>query len=423
MTVPLKILSFKGAGRVLPHTLVDVQQTLVRAGHTVSVLDLPAEWYHALVVFADAMVKTEPDIIFTVDHCGILPHILAVYPNPVKVIYWFYDDPLRLLAESHLLIRHCSSIYLWDRHYIEPLCEMGFLNVKYQHFGTNPLVYTRQPGSYQYDVTFVASHTPRREDMLRRLADQGQCIHLFGNDLWRSLAHPNVLFHGHADNRKDCPRIYSQSKININITNEQLVTSLPVRLFDTMACGGFILTDYREDVDQIFEPDHELAVYHDEVELLDKINYYLTHEAEREQIAAAGMKKVREHYTFDVLIPKMLDEVLHTPIDYERKMPNEIIDHVRAHWLMSLSFMRQGKRKAAAKMLEPVKDSCSADEVYLMAECALQAMDGNIYVVKQLLERMVNQEITAHKGDILSDAEEHRFTHWSLLYEIFFHKR
>ena len=72
---------------------------------------------------------------------------------------------------------------------------------------------------------------------MKELADRGVEIYLFGNSQWGSLNHPGIRFHGFADNRTECPDIYSQSKINLNITNEQLLTSLPVRIFDVGACG------------------------------------------------------------------------------------------------------------------------------------------------------------------------------------------
>ena len=44
-------------------------------------------------------------------------------------------------------------------------------------------------------------------------------------------------------------------------------------------------------------------------DLLHKIEYYLAHDDEREEIAHNGYLKVKEHYTFEKCLEKILDTV------------------------------------------------------------------------------------------------------------------
>lgn len=44
-------------------------------------------------------------------------------------------------------------------------------------------------------------------------------------------------------------------------------------------------------------------------ELLEKVEYYLQHDKEREQIARAGHDKVLDHYTYEKKLEKLLSWV------------------------------------------------------------------------------------------------------------------
>jgi len=103
--------------------------------------------------------------------------------------------------------------------------------------------------------------------------------------------------------------VYAQSKININITLHCIQTGACQRIFDVLAAGGFLLTNYQEELEELFVPGEELVFYHNEQELLELAEYYLTHEEERERIAANGQKKVLEKYTFGRVLPEVIDYV------------------------------------------------------------------------------------------------------------------
>ena len=53
-----------------------------------------------------------------------------------------------------------------------------------------------------------------------------------------------------------------------------------------------------------------MEVFHNMEELLEKVDYYLSHEKKRIQIAMNGYRKVRERYSYTVLATKWVEEVL-----------------------------------------------------------------------------------------------------------------
>jgi spore maturation protein CgeB len=95
----------------------------------------------------------------------------------------------------------------------------------------------------------------------------------------------------------------------LNITSKTIQTGIPLRVFDVLGCGGFLITNYQAELCEYFEPGVDLVVYEDLADLEQKIDYYLAHEEERQQIAVNGYKRVCENYTYDIMLGNILAEV------------------------------------------------------------------------------------------------------------------
>jgi len=130
---------------------------------------------------------------------------------------------------------------------------------------------------------------------------------------------PGVINHGVADYDYDMPLVFAQSRINLNITLRSIDTGIPQRCMDIMSCGGFLLTNYQADfsLDTVssdgsaaFVPGVDYDFYSSTDELIEKVDYYLSHEEERAQIAENGFKKVKKYYSIDSFLHRILDEFL-----------------------------------------------------------------------------------------------------------------
>ena len=103
--------------------------------------------------------------------------------------------------------------------------------------------------------------------------------------------------------------VYAGSKINLNIALKGIEQGTPQRIMDVMGAGGFVLSAYCPETAELFEEDREIVFFKTPEELLEKVDYYLTHDAERRQIAKAGHKKTISHYTYDRKIKELIDWV------------------------------------------------------------------------------------------------------------------
>lgn len=121
---------------------------------------------------------------------------------------------------------------------------------------------------------------------------------------------PKANCRGGADSNTMMPKIIKCSKINLNMTNRPIKTGLPLRIFDIMGAGGFLLTNYQAELPEIFEIGTDLVAYESQEDLLNKIAYYLEHEEERIQIAKNGQKKVKEHHSYRIKLQEITKTVL-----------------------------------------------------------------------------------------------------------------
>ena len=103
------------------------------------------------------------------------------------------------------------------------------------------------------------------------------------------------------------PVVFRNSKINLNMSLRSIQSGIPLRALDIMGAGGFLLSNYQPELAEYFEDGKELALYGNAQELMDKAAYYLAHEEERQQVAAAGLHKVRELFSYEVRVKQMLE--------------------------------------------------------------------------------------------------------------------
>lgn len=94
---------------------------------------------------------------------------------------------------------------------------------------------------------------------------------------------------------EDAAKKFCQSKIVFNIS---IKDDINMRVFETMATGSFLLTNWLPTLDELFEDGKHLVTYRTIDEAIEKAHYYLEHEEEREKIALAGMEEVLSKHTY-----------------------------------------------------------------------------------------------------------------------------
>lgn len=172
------------------------------------------------------------------------------------------------------------------------------------------------PGAeYIEDVEYIfSSHflekkvtVDERHMLLNELAGKACDFALFtGSDLSEEPKLKKVN-RGIVDYYKEMPRVFGNSKINLNITLRSIKTGIPLRALDIMGCGGFLLSNYQEELAEFFREGEEVVLFYNLEDCLEKIEYYLKHEDERKLIAKAGQEAVRTRFDYRSQLKKLMD--------------------------------------------------------------------------------------------------------------------
>ena len=124
------------------------------------------------------------------------------------------------------------------------------------------------------------------------VGDQGW-KHIFKSEAPTWRLHPEVTYYD------ELPQIYPLSEINFNCTSQQMKGAVNQRVFDVPAAGAFVLTDWREQMDELLEPGKEVIAYKDPGEIRELVAYYLAHPRERRRVAEAGRRRVLADHTWE----------------------------------------------------------------------------------------------------------------------------
>ncbi|MDE6386487.1 MAG: glycosyltransferase [Lachnospiraceae bacterium] len=142
-----------------------------------------------------------------------------------------------------------------------------------------------------------------RMDLIHTIAER------FRFDLFTpnaSFTMPGLTNHGTVDYYEQAPLVFKQSKINLNISLRSIKSGVPLRAFDILGSGGFLLSNFQADYLDDFIPGEDFDYYESREDLIDKITYYLTHDEERIAIARNGHDKVTNKHTFRHRVREML---------------------------------------------------------------------------------------------------------------------
>ncbi len=117
---------------------------------------------------------------------------------------------------------------------------------------------------------------------------------------------PRIHNRGLAKTLEEMPVIFYNSRINLNITSKSIRSGLPLRIFDIMGCGGFVLTNFQPELPEFFTPGEDLVFYENLEDLACKTDYFLHHEKERREIAENGLATVKKFHTYPIRLQQML---------------------------------------------------------------------------------------------------------------------
>lgn len=102
---------------------------------------------------------------------------------------------------------------------------------------------------------------------------------VFGLEMFQKIRDSRVVFNQHIDISP--------------------VSASNMRLFETTGIGACLLTDWKENLSELFEPDVEVLTYRTAEECAEKVRYILDNENLRRRIAEAGQRRTLREHNFE----------------------------------------------------------------------------------------------------------------------------
>lgn len=264
-----------------------------------------------------------PDLIWIEKVLTIQP---AVYQDlkrslpRTKIIFYSEDD---------IFMRHNRSVFLRNSlptfdlvfttkpRNLQELPQLGVKKVFciYQAYDQDvhrPLNLTlAEQEQWGGDVSFIGTFERDRAEQILEIAKQGITVNVWGSN-WQKwkIKHPNMRVHHRAVYNEDFIKVICASKINLNFLRKINRDQHTSRSIEIPACAGFMLAERSDEHLNLFCEGKEAEFFDNMSELLSKIQYYLSHEKERLEIATAGRKRcMASGYSHQERLKIMLQEI------------------------------------------------------------------------------------------------------------------
>lgn len=142
----------------------------------------------------------------------------------------------------------------------------------------------------------------RRLRAVERLADQG--IQVWGDRGFEQAR--GVVYRGPARHGDELTAIYNAATVNVDVGRLYQRDIVTMRVFDVLACGGFLIAERSPALEELFEVGVEIEAWSTLHELEHKVRHYLAHPEAARAIAERGRAAVLERHSFDRRVDQLL---------------------------------------------------------------------------------------------------------------------
>jgi len=261
--------------------------------------------------------KTEryrPEMIFVCGGYRILPSALSCLRDMgIITVLWTIDAPNDDFKTLIKAAPYYTHVFCGGSEAIELFRGAGVNNAEWLPFACNPAEHKKreleevETRSLGCDICFVGTVDPQLYPERVKLLESISSLDL---KAWgpgaKSLPASSPLKRKMAGGKTPpelWTKIYSAAKIVLCTHYSDPGKKYPSyqaspRVYETMACGAFLMCDAQKDVMSLFEDGRHLVIFKDAEDLRKKIAYYLANPEKREAIARAGRDEVLKRHTY-----------------------------------------------------------------------------------------------------------------------------
>lgn len=238
------------------------------------------------------------DLYFFIDFHPSLFQVCRTQFHP-RIFYW-YDSFHHSFVYPAQVIDCFDMSYFAEYHAVKTLNDLGVSKVKWL------------PAAY-----YQGLHRPVKSQKLHQFAFIGQPddtvirAGMTRKGFIETLSMTMKGYVGQGVYGEEVNRIYNESMILVDRT---IYCNIGTRIFETVGSGGFLLVNRGKipsGIDKLAMDGAHFVTYDDSYQdCLDKMQYYIKNESERERIAACGEAYFRKHHTYANRIDTILGDML-----------------------------------------------------------------------------------------------------------------
>jgi hypothetical protein len=176
------------------------------------------------------------------------------------------------------------------------------------------------------------------EERLRLLQACGKTVAFFGNfndPDSNAMMPPTTRLQGVLPYGPKLAESFRRTRVTIDVANAAFINGFSVKLVDCFAAGGFALTNRKSDLTRAFGKLADQISYDAGDELAAKVDFFLTHDGQRRELADDIAEIVRQNYSVDALfartVPLALDRLRRSArTRFLRRMRSVLTDRSRS---------------------------------------------------------------------------------------------
>ena len=226
------------------------------------------------------------------------------------IAMWF-PDHLANFHRGFFMNASYDGLFFKDPYIVQTLNGILPSPIYYLPECFNPERHRLPPGEvpgpeYQCDITTAGNQHPWRVAFYQHLANYD--VKLWGQPapLWLPTDAVRKMYQGRTVLNEDKARAFLGAKIVVNNLHYGEIYGLNVRTFEAAGIGAFQLVDWRPGLGQLFEDGKELVSFDGMADLKQKLDTWLPRDAERREIAAAGMRRAHAEHTYRLRLELLL---------------------------------------------------------------------------------------------------------------------
>ncbi len=252
--------------------------------------------------------KNKPDAVLIYRGTHIYPKTIKKIKKIGSIIFGYNnDDPFSKDYPGYFWRHFLKGISFYDYIFayrqknIKDYKNIGYSKVSllrsYYIKENNFYISNLLEKKYKNDVVFIGHfENDGRDEKIKYLLENNIEVKIFGGNSWKSSVNAGYfnkkeVLLGNLDS-KEYNLNLNGAKISLVFLSKLNNDSYTRRCFEIPATKSLMLSEYSEDLNNMFEEEKEAAYFRSKEELLEKVKFYLANPEIRKNIAEAGYQRL-----------------------------------------------------------------------------------------------------------------------------------